>query len=478
MKQLSGLYIVVAAAFLAILGLLSFGQARAPLIAAVSTPVATPAAFATADTLNPFVCEVGSEAAVPVCHAMIAADAHPADELAAVSSAPCEASGYAAATYACQNVNLLSFVPLADFDSGSANDIWGWQDPVTNHEYALIGLNDGTGFVDISDPLNPLVVGKLPTHSIESIWRDIKVYNNYAFIVADYADSHGMQVFDLQQLRDLSTFTTLTETAHYDNIHSAHNIVINEASGFAYVVGTTSGVTCSGGLHMINIQDPLNPTFAGCYSVDGYTHDAQCVIYNGPDTVYNGRELCFNANTDSVAIVDVTDKNALKEISTKSYSNVAYTHQLWLTADQKYMVVNDELDELNAPAGRRQPHTYVWDISDLDEPVLLESYVGQVESIDHNLYIHEGYIYQANYQSGLRVLDAAEISTGQLTEVAYFDTYPTSDAARFNGAWSNYPFFASGSIVVSSIEQGLFVLEFDLPPVDDTVYSYWPLLLK
>lgn len=479
MEKFSPRHIVLLAVLALLAILIVFGSASSPLTAEVASPIPTAAAFPPAGVVNPFVCDVTDSTAVAVCHAMILADAHPADDLAAVREAPCsEESGLSADTYACANVNLLSFIPLAQLKASSANDIWGWTDSGTGKEYAIIGLNNGTAFVDISDPINPVLLGKLPSHDKNSIWRDIKVYGNYAYIVADASGAHGLQVFDLTTLRNVESFTTFTETNHYGEFNESHNVIINEDSGFAYAVGIRSGVTCSGGLHMINIQDPINPTFAGCYAADGYIHDAQCVIYNGLDEAYIGREICFNANTDSIGILDVTAKDDLKKIADKTYSNVAYTHQLWLTEDHQFMVVNDELDEYGAPAGKALPKTYIWDISDLDEPFLLSTYTGQVESIDHNLYIHDGYIYQANYQSGLRILDASDISNGKLTEVAYFDTYPNGNTPQFNGAWSNYPFFESGAIVVSSIEQGLFVLELGLPKVDDPVVSYLPLVLK
>jgi choice-of-anchor B domain-containing protein len=98
---------------------------------------------------------------------------------------------------------------------------------------------------------------------------------------------------------------TFANTAHYDDFGSAHNIAINEDSGFAYAIGTG---TCSGGLHMV--QNPASPTNAGCYSGDGYTHDTQCVIYNGPDADYQGAEVCFSSNEDTLTIVDVSNKAA------------------------------------------------------------------------------------------------------------------------------------------------------------------------
>ena len=172
------------------------------------------------------------------------------------NNAPTFCSGGMAGTSPCSNVDLMSVLALADIGGGEANDIWGWTDSSTGKEYAIMGRTNGTSFVDISDPLNPIYLGNLPPHSTNSIERDIKVYADHAFMVAE-ANNSGMQVFDLTQLRSVaSPPATFSETAHYPGFSDAHNLAINEDSGFAYAVGTN---TCSGGLHMINIQTPTNP---------------------------------------------------------------------------------------------------------------------------------------------------------------------------------------------------------------------------
>ena len=368
---------------------------------------------------------------------------------------PCDAG--LAEGYPCSNVNLAAHITNAQLGGGAGNDIWGWTDPDTGKEYALMGLSNGTAFVDISDPEFPARLGVLPTHSGNSSWRDIKTRGYYAFIVSE-ATSHGMQVFDLRRLRNVvNPPTTFTEDAHYNNFGRAHNIVVNTDSGFAYAVGSRQGTEqCNAGLHAIDIRAPLTPTFAGCFSADGYTHDAQCVNYQGPDANYIGREICLAANEDTVTIVDVTNKNAPVQISRTGYSGSAYTHQGWLTEDARYFLVNDEIDEINNGHNTR---TYVFDVSDLDAPQLHMTYNAAVAATDHNLYIKGRYAYLSNYLSGLRILDLAQIDGGSITEVGYFDTHPESNAAGTSGAWSIYPFFASGTVILSDIASGLFVLE-------------------
>lgn len=371
--------------------------------------------------------------------------------LVAMGKTPC--IGGMAGTFPCKNIDLASFLPLADIGGGTVNDLWGWTDPLTGKEYAVVGRSSGTAFVDLSNPEKPVYLGNLPTHSVDSVWRSVKVTANYAFVVSE-ADNHGMQVFDLTRLRNAGPVpVTFTEDAHYNGFKRAHTLAINEMTGFAYAAGSRD--TCAGGLHMVDIRNPLQPTFAGCINQDGYTHETQCVTYRGPDAAYWGREVCFSSNEDTLTIVDVTNKSAPVQLSRTTYQGVGYTHQGWLTEDQKHFLLDDELDEMRTGVNST---TYIWNVSDLDAPTMAGVYRGQSKAIDHNLYIRGNRAYQSNYRSGLRILDISNIGQASLSEAGFFDIYPLDDAPEFNGAWSNYPFFRSGIVIVGGIEQGLFVL--------------------
>jgi choice-of-anchor B domain-containing protein len=374
---------------------------------------------------------------------------------------PC--SGGAAGGYPCNGYDLLSHISLSTFGAGSANDSWGWTDPQTGKEYSLVGLNNGTAFVDTSDPVNPIYLGKLPTHTQSSTWRDIKVYNNHAFVVSE-ASGHGMQVFDLTRLRNVSNPPqTFTEDAHFAGFGSAHNIVINEATGYAYAVGAN---TYSGGAHFINIQDPLNPADEGGYSGSGYTHDAQVVIYNGPDTNYQGQEIYFGNNEDRAVIVNVTNKANPQLIADFNYSNVNYTHQGWLTENQRYFIIGDELDESSFGFNTR---SIIADYSDLDNPVFHDEYFGTTAAIDHNGYVVGNKYYLSSYTAGMRVIDISGIATpGSLNESGYFDTYTSNNNTSFNGVWNVYPFFPSGNININDINNGFFMVRASVSGTDTT----------
>lgn len=367
--------------------------------------------------------------------------------------------------YPCNGVDLVSKLEMHQIDAESiVSDLWGWTDPVTGTEWALVGHSSGTSFIGLGDPSEPFYAGVLPmtTGASSSVWRDIKVYRDHAFIVSDGAGPHGMQVFDLKQLRGVTNPPhTFTASAHYDNVASVHNIVLNEETGFAYAVGSNSGgETCGGGLHMIDLRDPLNPAFAGCFSdpntgfsQTGYTHDAVCLVYGGPDTEHRGREICFGANETALSIADVTDKEAPAAISATRYPNSGYTHQLWLDDGHEYLYMNDEFDEFDAFS---QTRTLVWDVKDLDDPIMVTEFLGSTAASDHNLYIRGDLLYQSNYRAGLRILNIEDRENPR--EVAFFDVEPADDLPGFEGSWSNYPFFASGIIPVTSMNGGIFFL--------------------
>ena len=363
--------------------------------------------------------------------------------------------------YPCQNIDLMGYLSSDEVGGGDMNDIWGWIDPSDGTEYAILGRSTGTSFIDISDPANPIMVANLPTNMVTSFWRDIKVHDNHAFIVSE-ASGHGMQVVDLTQLGSIENPPQDIEAdALYTGWGNAHNIVINESTGRAYGVGTA---TFAGGLHILDISDPLNPTLIGDYAGDGYTHDAQVVSYIGPDGNYQGKEIAFCCNENTVTIVDVTDPTDATMISSVGYAGSSYTHQGWLTEDHRYFMSNDELDEQDYGVNTT---TFIWDVSDLSDPQLIGTFVSETSAIDHNMYVLDTLVYQSNYRAGLRVLDLTDIENGELDEVAYFDVYPSSDAAQFNGSWSNYPYLPSGVIPVSHIEEGVFFLK-----LSDTFIDY------
>lgn len=363
-------------------------------------------------------------------------------------------NGFAGA-YPCEMVDQISELPLGLFEAQNANDIWGWTNPETGREFVAFCLFNKTAFIDITTPEHPLYLGFLPTHTNGSLWRDVKVIDGWAFIVAE-ASGHGMQVFNMRRLEALSAAeipVVFDSDAHYPNWGNAHNIAVDEESGYAYGVGTN---TFAGGLHVVDVNNPLDPVYAGSSEEDGYTHDAQIVVYHGPDETYQGRQMCFASNEDAMTIFDVTDKTNIVLISTTDYENVGYAHQNWLTEDHRYMLSNDETDELTFGNTTR---TIVWDLLDLENPQVIGYADLGTPSIDHNLYIRDNLVYQSNYTSGLRVLGLDQISDGELEPFGFFDVTPNTNTLQFSGTWSNYPYFESGVVPTTNMYAGIHFLK-------------------
>jgi len=396
-----------------------------------------------------------------VTRALHAHEPNPIPYFGPQQATPC-VNGFAD-IFPCRNVTLLSHIELPEIGSGSGSDSWGWTDPQTGIEYAIVGRSNGVAFVSLENPVNPVYLGNLPrpTGVNTSVWADIKVYQDHAFMVADSVNNYGIQVFDLTELRAVSNPpVTFAPTTAYNEFNSAHNIAINVETGFAYATGMETD-NCGRGLHIVDISDPINPQFAGCFGEDGYTHDVQCVIYNGPDLEHHGKEICFASNVDALTIVDVSDKSNPVEISQGEYPQTGFTHQGWLTEDHAYFILDDETDETGQ--GFTGTRTITLDLRDLDNPSFSGEHFADGAAIDHNQYVKGNFTIQANYKRGMRILEITDPVTGTLTEQAYFDTYPEGDGNSFDGAWNVYPFFPSGNVLISDFNRGFFLVRPEFP---------------
>lgn len=369
---------------------------------------------------------------------------------------PCVAG--MAGIYPCDHVDLLAHMTLADINanpnSDNTNDIWGWVSPVTGKEYALVGVSNGLACVDISNPEFPVYIGTVLPHGGNSLWRDVETYNNYAFIVSE-ASGHGLQVFDLLQLDTATPGSTFVETAYYGGFGHCHTLNIDPVSHMLVAMGTD---TFNGGLHLVNIANPLQPVLAGGYADAGYTHDGYIETYSGPDPNHQGDVIVVACNGNSgwgLVTIDVTDPTDCILLDNLGYNQLGYTHQGWFTKDKRYFLVDDELDEQNAGVGTR---THMFDLNDLDNLVYMGFYQSSNASIDHNLYTKDQFVYESNYRSGVRILDAIRVNEGILNPVAFFDLFPLNDLPQFSGTWSNYPYLPSGVNIATSMYDGFFIL--------------------
>ncbi|EGY19552.1 hypothetical protein VD0002_g5422 [Verticillium dahliae] len=388
-------------------------------------------------------------------------------------------------TFRCNNVDLVHFLPHIALGSPGAegSSSWGWTSD-DDREFVAVGQYDGTAFIEIGKDGRMTYLGRLPQVTTPSEWREIRSYKHY-MIIGSEAPGHGVQIFDMHKLLTIDpanpvVFHPRNDLAAWTNAlmprGNQHNIVVNEELNYFAAVGSQprTDPNCRSGLNFFDLTDPTNPKSLGCAAGDGYVHDAQCMVYHGPDKRYEGRDICYGYNEDTLTIYDVTNKaNVTNIISRISYEGAAYTHQGWVLdpKNQEYLVMDDELDELRArgPAADGFPVTYIWDIRDLEKPKQTGLYKSKTKAIDHNQYVIDGLNYQSNYGAGLRVFDVSSIPrdpTGaSVCEVAWFDLYPEDDNlpgggdVEFLGTWSSYAYFKSGYVFINSIERGAWTVK-------------------
>lgn len=354
------------------------------------------------------------------------------------------AASLAGAQFASNKVSVLASISPTLFGTTSGNDCWGYVSP-SGREYALMGLRNQVAFVEVTDPKNPVWFASIP--HISSTWGDIKVYGQYAYAVTE-ATGSGLQVINMSQID--SHVVTLVRTLNSPG--RTHNLALDTESGYLYTCGSRNG---TGTTMCFSLANPDNPVRVGANSMtERYQHDAIIVPYNsGP---YAGKQIFFGFSEDrGVDIVDVTNKAAPALIKRVVYPNMRYCHQGWLSADRKYLYVDDELDETGLGHSTR---TLVFDVSSFENATYLGAFSTGLPSSDHNQYVDDGFLFQANYKSGLRIFDTYKRETLPLA-VGFFDTHPESNSSGFEGAWSTYPFFPSGTVIVSDINRGLFVLD-------------------
>ena len=374
------------------------------------------------------------------------------------------------ATFPSKNIELITWVPVNNFPgySGSINnqsgaDCWGYTSS-SGREYALMCVGWGTSVVEVTDPANPVFITTIP--GADSLWHDVTVVGDYAYAVSDQSGP-GIQVIDLSNVD--AGQATLVRNYSQGGHSTTHTIVSNPDSGYLYLCG---GNAANGGMVPASTTDPTFPVFTGGGWTTQYVHEAQIVSYDsGP---YDGKEIAFlfaagpyyNGLVDGLAIADVTDKNNVQTLSFIRYPGLRFCHQGWITDDRKYLYINDELD---SPGSGNVPRFLcrVFDIQDLTNPRLITTFNNGLPAIDHNEYAVGRYLYQSNYTSGFRVWDIFDPL--RPVEVAYIDTRPEDDGTAYNGAWGNYPYFASGTLLISDIQRGLFVAKLSLleyTPID------------
>lgn len=324
------------------------------------------------------------------------------------------------------NIELVGQLPY----SQDLSDIWGYVDE-TGTEYALVGVYNGLSVVSLADPSNPQQVFFGP--GAGSIWRDIKTWGDYAYVSNE--SGGGIYIVDLSPLPDGPITTTASFTGSSFPFSTAHNLWIDEF-GKLYIFGSNNG---NGGAIICDLtQNPLNPVELGRFNTY-YLHDGM----SRGDTlwgsaIYQGLLLGIDVSNPANPSIEGT-------VSTPSQ----FTHNAWLSDDGSHVFTTDEVN-----SGFIGSYN-VTNLSNMFEADRTQvSYGNNV--IPHNVHVWNDFLITSYYTSGVTIHDAK--FPDRLFETGYYDTSPAYGGGTFNGAWGAYPFLPSGLLLVSDIEEGLFVL--------------------
>lgn len=349
------------------------------------------------------------------------------------------------------NMRTLLHYPVSQWGISGADpdcaDIWGYTDSASGTEYAIIGNRKGTLVVDVTTPASPSNALWVP--GTNSLWRDIKTWDHYAYVVHDVPSGanppyNGLLIIDMDSLaQNRWKFLKLPvprANGQVDTLARAHNIFVDE-NGILYAFGSNVG---AGGAILIDVAtDPWNPVTVGLY--DGhYFHDG--VARN--DTLY-GAGLY-----SGIVVVNVALKsNPTMVTSWATPSNFA--HNCWLSDDGNTIYTTDEV---------ANGYVTCYDISDLSNVDELWRHQVQPSTslIPHNAHVAGNHVVTSYYTFGVHALDVEFPELPVL--VGYYDTSPFTGGGYF-GNWGAYPYLPSGRILASDMEEGLFVLEPEYPEV-------------
>lgn len=330
--------------------------------------------------------------------------------------------------------------------TGNGSDLWHHVS-ASGREYGIVTTRESVAWVEVTNPNDPVVVHIHPRGAVSSLWGDVKTIGDHAYVDGE---SGGTLVFDMSSI-DTGVVEFLGDVGE----GSAHNLVACPELGIL--------ARCGSNFRMYSVnEDPAVPVLMGSRP-DRYVHDASLLVYpeTGPDTDYRGHLIGFlndgfnNGGTDTgVSIVDFGSPESINPagvlLSRITWPNAGYSHQSSASSDLKWLYSNDETSNHST-----------WqciDISDLDAPVLGETQSNGKISNNHNCFFLNGRLYAANYKTGLRVL---EVDGNHLEEIGSFDTYPESDATGYQGCWGVDPFLPSGTILLSDMQHGLFVVQLE-----------------
>ncbi len=320
-----------------------------------------------------------------------------------------------------------------------------WAFAYNGREYAIVGCANGTAYIDITEPKNPVFVDFVPSNIKNAIWREYKTYKHYAYQVSDDSGPNTFDIVDFSYLPD-SVHVVYSGSKEY--FKTGHTIFMD--SDKMYI-----GLHNHRSMSVFSMEDPTDPKFLRLLSSDykGDVHD----MFVRNDTVYASKGY-----DGALQIMTFKDNKFTQIGNFDKYPFVGYNHSSWLTPDGKTLIFTDEVPT-NLPAKSL-------DVSDPSNPILLDTFYSQSgKATPHNPFEAPNNTFiMTSYKDGVQVFDYSDPSNIKLR--GYFDTYPQQDGNKtdgdYDGAWSGYAMLPSKNMIVVDITNGLFVL--------DATKAYYP----
>lgn len=328
------------------------------------------------------------------------------------------------ASFVQASVKLPSLGNFNDYKAAKYSGCWGYTAP-DGREYALLGVRTGTSIVDITDAPQLKEIAFIP--SVKNTWKEIKTYKNYAYVTTE--GDQGLQIIDLS---DLPRSAQLAVTSKV--FKSAHNLYVDDEAGVLYATGGEAE-----SVRIFSLADPLKPIQTAMMDSPNYVHD----IF-----VRKGRAYLSEMFIGSFAIFEVSNISDPKLVKRQKVPNAGLVHNAWLTHDDRYLMTTEETSGKTVK---------FWDLENLNDIKMVSEYLGP-SKLAHNTHIKGNFAYISHYGSELRIVDVSDPL--HPIEAASFDKN-SLDETEFVGAWGAYPYFKSGKVVISDIEDGLYVVQFE-----------------
>ena len=324
------------------------------------------------------------------------------------------------------NVTMRSHLPY----SVALSNIGGYVDSSGN-EYALVGTYNGLSIVDVTDPANPVI--KFNIAGTNSDWREVKTWQNYAYVTTEGC-CNGLQILNLGYLPDsVPTKYYKGNGAINNQLNTIHALHVD--AGYAYLYGSN---LFNGAALILDLANPWTPNYVG-HTAGTYIHDG----YVRNDTLYG-----CHIYDGYFSVIDVTNKANPITITTQNTPNL-FTHNSWLNDAGNILFTTDEVSD---------SYLTSYDISDLNNITELNriQLTPGSGSIVHNTHTLNDFEVVSWYKDGIAIVDASHPDNMIVT--GSYDTYTQGSGDGFNGCWGVYPYLPSGNLVVSDIDNGLYVL--------------------